>query len=58
MDLAVTGDDGDRTRDVAGVDVTLKHVSHAGQPSRREAADGHDRLPDAGRQMVSVMMSA
>jgi hypothetical protein len=34
MDLAVTGDDSDRTRDVAGVDVTREHVSDAGQPFR------------------------
>jgi hypothetical protein len=42
MDLAVTGDDSDRTRDVAGVEVTGEHVPHAGQPFRREAAaSGH-----------------
>jgi hypothetical protein len=41
VDLAVTGDDGDRTRDVAGVKVTTEHVSHASQPFRREAASGH-----------------
>jgi hypothetical protein len=41
MDLAVAGDDSDRTRDVAGVYVTLQHLSHAGQPFRREATGGH-----------------
>jgi len=44
MDLAVAGDDSDRTRDVAGVDVTLQYVSHAGQPFRREATAGHRLL--------------
>jgi hypothetical protein len=44
VDLAVAGDDSDRTRDVAGVDVTLQHVSHAGQPFRREATSGHNLL--------------
>jgi hypothetical protein len=41
MDLAVAGDDGDRTRDETGVDVAREHVSHAGQPFRREATSGH-----------------
>jgi hypothetical protein len=44
MDLAVAGDDSDRTRDVAGVEVTREHVSHAGQPFRREATAGHSLL--------------
>jgi hypothetical protein len=44
VDLAVAGDDGDRTWDVAGVDVTNEHVSHAGQPFRREATGGHSLL--------------
>lgn len=39
--LAVTGDDCDRTGDVAGLDVTGEHVSHPGQPFRREASGGH-----------------
>jgi hypothetical protein len=30
MDLAVTGDDSDRTRDAAGVEVTREHVPNAG----------------------------
>jgi regulator of PEP synthase PpsR (kinase-PPPase family) len=34
MDLAVAGDDGDRTRDVAGTDVALENVSHTSQPFR------------------------
>jgi hypothetical protein len=41
MDLAVAGDDSDRTWDVASVEVTREHVSHAGQPFRREATAGH-----------------
>ena len=41
MALAVTGDDSDRTRDVAGVEVTGEHVSYAGQSFRREATAGH-----------------
>jgi hypothetical protein len=44
MDLAVAGHDRDRTRDVAGVEVTSEHVSHAGQPFRREATAGHSLL--------------
>jgi len=44
VNLTVTGDDSDRTRDVAGVDVTLQHGSHAGQPFRREATSGHGLL--------------
>jgi hypothetical protein len=44
MDLAVAGDDSDRTRDIAGVEVTREHVSHAGQPFRREATAGHSLL--------------
>jgi len=44
MDLAVAGDDSDRARDVAGVEVTSEHVSHAGQPFRREATAGHSLL--------------
>jgi hypothetical protein len=36
MDLAVAGDDSDRTWDVAGVEVTTEHVSHASQPFRRK----------------------
>jgi hypothetical protein len=44
MDLAVAGDDSDRTRDVAVVDMTLQHVSHPGQPFRREATSGHGLL--------------
>jgi hypothetical protein len=44
MDLAVAGDDGDRTWDIAGVEVTREHVSHAGQPFRREATAGHSLL--------------
>jgi hypothetical protein len=44
VDLAVPGDDSDRTRDVAGVEVTREHFSHAGQAFRREAAGGHSRL--------------
>jgi hypothetical protein len=44
VDLAVAGDDGDSTRDVAAVDVTVQHFSHAGQPFRREATAGHSLL--------------
>jgi hypothetical protein len=44
VDLAVAGDDSDRTRDVTGVEVTREHVSHAGQPFRREATAGHSLL--------------
>jgi hypothetical protein len=40
----VAGDDGDRTRDVAGIDETTEHVSHAGQPLRRQATGGHAPL--------------
>jgi len=41
MDPAAAGDDGDRTRDEACVEVTREHVSHAGQPFRREATACH-----------------
>jgi hypothetical protein len=41
MNLAVTDDDSDRTRDVASVEVTREYVSHAGQPFRRKATSGH-----------------
>jgi hypothetical protein len=41
VDLAAAGDDGDRARTVAGIDVALEHVSHAGKPFRREATCGH-----------------
>jgi hypothetical protein len=34
MDFAVAGDNGDRTGDQAGVDVTLEYVLHARQPFR------------------------
>jgi hypothetical protein len=34
MDLAVAGDDSDRTWDIASVEVTGKHLSHPGQPLR------------------------
>jgi hypothetical protein len=44
VDLAVAGDNGDRTWDVAGVEVTREHVSHAGQPFRRETTAGHSLL--------------
>jgi hypothetical protein len=44
MDLAAAGDDSDRTRDVAGVEVTGEHVPDAGQPFRREATAGHSLL--------------
>jgi hypothetical protein len=44
VDLAVAGDDGHHSRDVAGVDVTLQHVSHARQPFRRETTSGHSLL--------------
>ena len=61
VDLAAAGDDGDRTRDVAGVDVTLQHVSHPGQPFRREASSGHGLLltlsasyPGGVRPMMSA----
>jgi hypothetical protein len=32
VDLAAAGEDGDRTRDVAGVDVTFQHVPHPAEP--------------------------
>ena len=37
-------DDGDHTRGEAGVDEPPEHVSHAGQPSRREPIVGHALL--------------
>jgi hypothetical protein len=32
VDLAVAGDDGDRTRNETGVNVSLQHVSHDEKP--------------------------
>jgi hypothetical protein len=44
VDRTVAGDDGDRTRGEAGVDVTHEQVSHADQPFRREPTSGHALL--------------
>jgi hypothetical protein len=41
MNLAVAGEDGNRTRNESGVDVTLEQLSHPSQPFQREATSSH-----------------
>ncbi|BFU45351.1 hypothetical protein KRMM14A1004_35880 [Krasilnikovia sp. MM14-A1004] len=41
----MAGQDGDGSRDEAGVDVTFEQLSHPNQPFRREAGSRHLSLP-------------